>query len=227
MDRTDLRELLYSDLPNEIIQLPSVPTEDSLQYVKNFLSQNLPSSDSKNLTADLKWNFLLKKHSFEKIKTGFKGKKSFLTRKQRKDLNLLKVPREGWDYEQLENLRDMWRSYMRENLDLNRKAPSCTDQEWNAFSVIVAKSELIGAEITVVRSKVPSLLRMRGTIVLETKMTFQIVTAESKLKILIKADSVFEFQLDNIKFTVFGKYLMTKPSERSTKKIRSQMTPDL
>lgn len=71
---------------------------------------------------------------------------------------------------------------MKENLDLVNKAPTCTDPDWLPFSTVIAKSELIGAELTVVSSKVPSLIRIRGTVVLETKMTFQVVTPDSKLK---------------------------------------------
>lgn len=93
---------------------------------------------------------------------------------------------------------------MKRNLNLISRAPNCIDQEWNSFryvynsfnkdngnslydctgfnSVIVAKSEMVGAEIKIVRSKVPSLIGMMGTVVLETKMTFQIISPDSKLK---------------------------------------------
>lgn len=143
--------------------------------------KTLPSTDSKNLTSEMKWNFLLEKHSLIKKKT-LQKKKTFLTRNQRKQLNLLTLPKEGWNYNSLEMLRDMWKSYMRENLDLLSKAPSFTHQDWNSFSNIVAKSELIGSELTVIKSKVPNQVGMTGTVILETKMTFQIVTQQSKLK---------------------------------------------
>lgn len=48
--------------------------------------------------------------------------------------------------------------------------------------MIVAKSEMVGAELKVIKSKVPSLVGMQGTVVLETKMTFQIVTPQNQLK---------------------------------------------
>lgn len=129
----------------------------------------------------MKWNFLLDKHSLNKKKKAQK-RKTFLTRNQRKDLNLLSLPKESWNYNSLETLRAMWKDYMRQNLELISKAPSCTNQDWTSFSNILAKSELIGAELTVVKSKVPNQVGMTGTVVLETKMTFQIVTPESKLK---------------------------------------------
>ncbi|KAJ8973009.1 hypothetical protein NQ317_004607, partial [Molorchus minor] len=125
-----------------------------------------------------------------------------------------------------QTLREMWKEYMRQNLGLAR-APSCLDQDWTSFSAIAAKSELVGAEIKVVKSKVPNQIGMSGTVVLETKMTFQIVTPQSKLKILVKDSSVFEFCLDDMRFTVYGKHIATRPSERSTKKIKTLMIPDL
>ncbi|KAJ8946136.1 hypothetical protein NQ314_008958 [Rhamnusium bicolor] len=155
-----------------------------------------------------------------------KRRKLFLSRKQRLELNLLKLPTDGWNYSSLEPLRTMWIDYMRQNLNIN-KVPKCTDQDWSAFSTIVSKAELVGAEMTVVKSKVPNQIGMKGTVVLETKMTFQIVTSQSKLKTVIKETSVFQFQLDNMKFTVYGKHIATRPSERSVKKIKGQMVPDL
>lgn len=167
-----------------------VDAEESKNYIKNFLVKTLPSSDVKNLNTEMKWNFLLDKHSLQKRKMQ-KKKKTFLTRNQRQNLNLLKIPKEGWNYESLQVFRDMWKSYMRENLDLISKAPSVGDQDWSAFSNLVAKSELIGSEITVIKSKIPNQIGITGTVVLETKMTFQIVTPDSKLKGLLMKIALF------------------------------------
>lgn len=71
---------------------------------------------------------------------------------------------------------------MRSNLETVRGAPSCTDVSWSGFSVLLAKSEIIGAEVTVTRSKSPSLVGVCGTVVLETKATLQIVNRKSQLK---------------------------------------------
>ncbi|XP_023019278.1 ribonuclease P/MRP subunit POP4 [Leptinotarsa decemlineata] len=218
-----LKDTLKSVLPEEI--LPCQRREDQLPYIKNALMRTLPATDSKNLKNDLEWKFLLDRHSFQKKKQ-LKKKKSFLTRKQRSELNLLKLPKDGWSYVSLQPIRDMWKDYMRQNLSLF-KVPQCIDQEWSTFSSVLAKSELVGAELTVIKSKIPSQVGMSGTVILETKMTFQIVVNDSKLKTLVKDNSVFEFHLDNIKFTIYGKHITTRPSERSVKKIRGQMVPEL
>ncbi|KAG5897844.1 hypothetical protein JTB14_011842 [Gonioctena quinquepunctata] len=224
MDSTsELKNTLKRALPEEI--LPNPTPVDYLSYIKNALIRTLPTTDSRNLKSDLEWTFWLDRHSFQKKKP-LKRKKSFLTRKQRSELNLLSLPKRGWNYSSLQAVRDMWKDYMRQNLSLT-KAPTCTDQDWSAFSAVLAKSELVGAELKVVQSKVPSQVGLRGTIVLETKMTFQIVAQDSKLKTIVKDSAVFEFFVDNMKFTIYGKHIMTRPSERSVKKIRGQMLPDL
>lgn len=174
---------MNNPLPKEVFpdNTLSQSTEESRNYIKNLLIKSLPSTDSKNLNNDMKWNFLLDKHSLNKKKNTQK-KKTFLTRNQKREFNLLRLPKEGWNYTSLEPLRQMWEEYMRQNLNLIPKAPSHTQQEWAAFSNILAKSELIGAQVTVIKSKVPNQVGMMGIVVLETKMTFQIVTPQSKLK---------------------------------------------
>lgn len=158
--------------------------------------KTLPKTDSTNLSTDMKWNFLLDKHSLSKKKK-IQKKKTFLTRNQKRELNLLTLPKDGWSYNSLETLRQMWKDYMRQNLDFIEKAPTFSQQDWNSFSNIVAKSELIGAELTVIKSKVPNQVGMTGTVVLETKMTFQIVTPQSKLK----GNSIMQFSSCNISTT--------------------------
>lgn len=172
---------MQEPLPKEIIPGKQLSEIDSKIFIRDFLIKTLPKTDSTNLNTEMKWNFLLDKHSFRKKKKVQK-RKTFLTRNQRRELNLLSLPKEGWNYSSLEALRIMWKDYMKQNLDLLSKAPSYTNQDWTSFSNILAKSELIGAELTVIKSKVPNQVGMSGTVVLETKMTFQIVTPESKLK---------------------------------------------
>ncbi|XP_066255833.1 ribonuclease P protein subunit p29 [Euwallacea similis] len=220
------KDQMNAPLPQEILQGNNLTKEEASKHMQTILRQTLPSSDSKNLKADFKWQFFLEQHYVVKLNRR-KQKKTFLTRKQRKKMGLLKLPKENWKYSSLQVVRDMWKEYMRENLELIKQAPTCVDQDWNSFSVIVAKSEMVGADLKVVKSKVPSLIGMHGTVVLETKMSFQIVTPQDKLKTILKETSVFEFLLDNMKFTFLGKHLTTRPSERSVKKIRNLMQPDL
>lgn len=127
----------------------------------------------------LKWQFVLDKHSTDRKKTQNLGKKALrLTRSLRRDLNLLKLPKNGWSYASLNKLRETWKCYMRENLDLLGNI-SALETNWNNFGVALGKCELIGANITVIRAKNTEIVDMCGTVVLETKETFQIVTKKS------------------------------------------------
>lgn len=215
-------------------------------YIEKYIRSAVPEGDLKNLTKDFNYTFVLDRCSQVNTIKRRKVKRKFLTRKERKNLNLLKLPKDGWQYESLLSINEMWKQYLRQNLELPRKIPTIQDPEWLNFTTILAKSELIGAEVTIVRSKVPSQIGMRGILVLETKMTFQLVTPASQLKskysvflnvgrlkgfpnfsAILKETSVFEFCLDDMKFTIFGKHLMTRASERSVKKIKGHMIPDL
>jgi len=220
------KDQINAPLPDNILKGRNIGKDEAIVYVDKLLRQSMPSSDHKQIRGSLNWQFLLDQHSLVK-KSKRKPKKTFLTRKQRKEINLLKLPKENWNYLSLEPVRQLWREYMRENLELINRAPTCREQEWNTFSVIVAKSEMVGAEIKIIKSKVPSLVGISGTVVLETKMTFQIVTPQNKLKTILKDTSVFEFILDKLRFTFLGKHLMTRPTDRSVKKIRNLMQPDL
>lgn len=181
MLNTIILAILNSNLPKQILPGKTFNTDESKSYIKHLLTENLPSSDRKNLASDMKWKFLLDKHCFQKKKI-VKKKKTFLTRNQRIELNLLKLPKCGWNYSSLAGLRGMWKEYMKQNLDLVSKAPEYTNKEWSYFSTVLAKSELIGAELTVIQSKVLNQVGMTGTVVLETKLTFNIITPQSKLK---------------------------------------------
>lgn len=220
------KDAINTPLPPNIIKGQSIPKQVAVRHLEQFLKQTLRGSDQKDIKGSLNWQFLLDQHSLVKTRKR-KPRKTFLTRKQRKDMGLLKLPQDGWNYQSLEPVRLLWKDYMRENLDLIKKAPTCQDQEWNSFSAIVAKSEMVGAELKIIKSKVPSLVGMSGTVVLETKMTFQIVTPRDKLKTILKDTSVFEFQLDKLKFTFLGKHLATRPSDRSVRKLKNLLHPDL
>lgn len=81
---------------------------------------------------------------------------------------------------------------------------------------------------------------------MDTKQTFKVLGEDNKirsiifqiqikqLKIIIlihtaipKNDSVFLIKLYNLEMTVFGKHLNIRPAERSVKKVKNIMDPDL
>lgn len=104
----------------------------------------------------------------------------------RRESNLDKLPKTDWNYNALQEMRNMWHSYMTKCLAslhlASEKVPDVTDNKYAQFHSVLAKSELTGANITVEKSNNPSYVGMEGTIVLETQQTFQIVTPKNQLK---------------------------------------------
>lgn len=174
--------MINKQLPETFGKVPCL--EDAENAVKSMLLEELPRSEQRTVESELKWQFVLDKHSLGSRKYR-PNRRKFLTRRQRFESNLLKLPRDGWNYCKLQGMRDMWRDYMKNCLDLinnQNRVPTCEDNDWQSFSANLAKCELIGAEIVIVRSKNTNLVNMSGTIVLETKETIQIVTPKSQLK---------------------------------------------
>ncbi|KAF5271997.1 hypothetical protein FQR65_LT04978 [Abscondita terminalis] len=204
---------------------------DDKNYILNLLSQKLPRAVAEAELPDaLQWCFPLATRPPKKPPRVPKKKKAFLTRDERKKYDILKLPKSDWNHAELEPMRQLWKEYMRKNLSLYKKTPKTEDPSWNTFNVTLCKSEFVGAELTVVRSKIVNQIGMSGTVVLETKSTFQIVTSNNELKsesVLVKKPSVFSFVLDKMKFTVFGKHIGIRPNERSVKKLKTHFLPDL
>lgn len=152
------------------------------EYVRKVLAVDLPAKERSALRDELIWNFVLEKNAEKKRAKKKPRKNTFLTRKERVTKALLKLPKDGWDYQSLQPIRDMWKQYMRENIDFNPDVPKFTDTEWMNLNVVTGKCEYVGAEVEVIRSRSPCIVGVKGTLVLETKMTFQVVTPASKLK---------------------------------------------
>lgn len=170
---------MYSELPQ--FKSLGANLKKSEKCIEDLLNQDLPKTEKNTVSQELRWNFVLDKHSTSSHRS-VRRKKQFLTRKERIKCNLLQLPKSGWNYASLENMRELWSSYMRRNLDLLQKAPNCYDFAWNSLGTLLAKVELIGVEISVVRSTIPSLIGITGTVILETKSTLQIITPKSQLK---------------------------------------------
>lgn len=161
---------------------PNFKTEVAIKHVKELLDEILPETDKSQIETEENWRFPLEKIKESKKCKPKSTKKKFLTRNEKKKLGLLKLPKDGWDYSKILPMNKMWKQYMHENLELVNRAPDHIEADYNSFCAVLNKSELIGAEISIIRSKIPSYVGVKGIIIFETKFTFQIVTAESKFK---------------------------------------------
>ncbi len=84
----------------------------------------------------------------------------------------------------------------------------------------IIRSELIGTEVKVAKSRHPDYIGMSGKIIDETRNTLTILR-EGKRKIIVKDSSVFHFRFsDGTIVEIDGKLLAGRPEDRLKKHIR-------
>jgi ribonuclease P protein subunit POP4 len=84
----------------------------------------------------------------------------------------------------------------------------------------IIRYEFIGTEASVVRSKHPGYVGIRGKVMDETKNTFTLLH-EGKRKTIIKDNVVFHFKFsDGTVVEIDGKLLVGRPEDRLKKRIR-------
>ncbi|XP_029212427.1 ribonuclease P protein subunit p29-like isoform X2 [Acropora millepora] len=89
------------------------------------------------------------------------------------------------------------------------------------------RADYHGCILTVSRSKCPSYIGTSGILLQETKNAFKIITKQHQLKMIPKANSVFNFELEQFVFTVHGNHFRYRSSERSARKFKPKPTTDL
>jgi ribonuclease P protein subunit POP4 len=84
----------------------------------------------------------------------------------------------------------------------------------------IIRSELIGLNAKVAKSTNPSLARLKGTVLNETRNTV-VLLCHGKEKKIVKDVSVFHFTLqDGTVLEIDGKLLVGRPEDRVKKRIR-------
>ncbi|XP_055374903.1 ribonuclease P protein subunit p29-like [Condylostylus longicornis] len=159
-----------------------------------------------------------------------KKKLTTLTRKEYSKLGLYNIPKNSMKYDEAIPLHELWKGYMIQHLSLNcedTKIPEVYEPAYDNFTKLLMKSDLHGALIKVVKSKCPNFVGHTGIIILETKNVLKIISKDNKIRTLPKAESIFKIMLGNVELTIFGKYLTTRPAEKSVKKIKNNINLDL
>ncbi|KAI5706978.1 hypothetical protein M8J75_013074 [Diaphorina citri] len=103
-------------------------------------------------------------------------------------------------------------------------------EDKDGFNAQLNKTDMNGVLLSIVRAKNPSLVGMKGVVVMDRKCTFTIVTEANSTKIIPKANCVFDIfwiKPDEKKIQLFGKYMCIRPEERATRRVRSIMVPVL
>lgn len=198
------------------------------ESVINFLKNNIPKGDVQNLEAELKKDFTLAKQRSKTAKKKTKGNKTrCLTRAEKKALGFYNIPRNGIKYKDVLPMHQIWSDYMSETLELQNSVPNINSKVWENFTQSVYKADFHGSYLHIVRSKCPSHVSKNGICIMDTRNTFKIVSKDNIVTTIPKRECVFEITVKDVKITLFGKQLCVRPAERSTKKIKNHLHPDL
>lgn len=202
--------------------------KEATKTIINFLKNNIPKGDIPNIEAELKKDFTLAKRRSKTAKRKTKRKKTrCLTRTEKKALSFYDIPRNSVKYEDVLPMHQIWTDYMSETLELHKPIPHINSKGWENFTQTLYKADFHGSYLHIVRSKCPSYVSKRGICIMDTRNTFKIVSKDNIVTTVPKRECVFEMTVKNVKITLFGKQLCVRPAERSTKKIKSHLHPDL
>ncbi|XP_032527761.2 ribonuclease P protein subunit p29 [Danaus plexippus] len=208
--------------------MSSPELDEASQSVIDFLNANVRKKDENNITNELKKDFLLaKKKSKEKKRKPNKKKSRILGRRERKKLGFYTIQRNTMKYNEMTPLNKVWCEYMSQLLELDQPVPDYNSKNWEQFSQTLHKADFHGSYIQVVRSKCPSYVGKKGICIMDTRNTFKILSSDNILTTIPKKDSIFEFCVNDIKIMILGKHLCMKPADRSAKRIKSYLEPDL
>ncbi|XP_040565161.1 ribonuclease P protein subunit p29 [Lepeophtheirus salmonis] len=200
------------------------------QELTSFIKEHLPEEEHNEIPQELRKTLTLKAITNPKSKKErlIRNKQGFLNAKERRKLCLFRLlPKKSDDlkYEDFKDLRRLWKSYIRELLDLkNYVHPKETIE--SLLQTKLCRADYHGSNLTVTKSHCKSFVGMKGTILMETRNTLQIITKKNELKVIPKKNTSFSFELDRYVFTLSGTNMCCKPSERAVKKWKNKIPYD-
>ncbi|KAM0206578.1 hypothetical protein ACHAPQ_004291 [Fusarium lateritium] len=165
-----------------------------------------------------------------------KQKPKPLSSRERRNLGLHDIPKDGQRYHIYEPLSQLWLGYARELLgnDIHTGGPSA--------AVKLASAEFHGAPIQVVRSHCPSRVGIQGVVVRDRKFIFEIITKKRGVKIVPKEGTIFRVEIPtngetpkpeqgsgNKTFAceVLGDQMMLRAPDRANKKFKGHFLPNI
>jgi len=119
-------------------------------------------------------------------------------------------------YTEFEPLRQLWREYISELLTIGSNSV-----DFKAAQEVLLKADFHGANIQVAKSMCESLESIEGTVIVESKNMFQIVTKTDKILHIPKKNSVFLIKVLGLQIYIFGDQFRLKPAHRLVKKFKN------
>ncbi|XP_024138513.1 ribonuclease P protein subunit p29 isoform X2 [Oryzias melastigma] len=219
-------KLVQAPIPRGLQKVLGVEPQRSSRaaaFTEAFLASSLQQPDNQDLKNLLTHKAVILGYTRpKKQRTKRSSKKAKgLTAQQKKALKVFQIRPEHQRYQLFLPLHDLWRQYVRDLCGgLRPSCPQFVQQK-------LLKADLHGAIITVVRSKCPSYVGLSGILLQEFKHVFKIITAEDRLKVIPKRNSVFSVEIDGFVSHIFGSRFEQRASERSAKKFKVHGSIDL
>ncbi|XP_058459988.1 ribonuclease P protein subunit p29 isoform X2 [Malaya genurostris] len=104
-----------------------------------------------------------------------------LSRKEIAQMGLYSLPEDTICYKQMVPLNRLWRKYISRYLG-KEKIPDAPDLQYNQMTLDLLKADYHGAKISVIRARNPSLVGIKGIVILDTKGTFKIVSRDDRMR---------------------------------------------
>lgn len=220
---------VYNSIPDSV-KIKKMKKEERKEYIEKYLQRIVPTKWA--VTGELqalkdKYQQLTKvKATWTKIKST-KRRRNVLSCRERKELKLFDLPKDGNKFDDFIPIHRMWQDYMRDIVDFSRlQGGQDTDKNMSENHARLLKADYHGCLITVKKSRNPSLVGQSGIVLMETKNTFKIISKDNKVKCIPKENSIFAFELEGLVFTIYGNNFRVKASERVRKKFKSRDTVD-
>ncbi|KAF3352880.1 hypothetical protein VDGD_10183 [Verticillium dahliae] len=124
----------------------------------------------------------------EEYKARSKKRPAPLSSRQRRALGLHTIPRQGQKYATYVPLHRLWLGYVREVLGGEVYGGPGAAAKLSA-------AEFHGAEIEVVRSNCPSRVGIKGIVLKDARFTFEVLTAQNKVKLVPKEGTMFRVEV--------------------------------
>ena len=224
------RDIFVDSLLTNLLSVEKVREKDSLAEKIKYKKHQLELASKQIKKAEK-----LKRQQESNTRRLFPTKRKLtLSKKLRKSLKICQVDKKQvMKFENYEKINFMWRNYIANCL--LAFMPKGLTEEAEARSQLLSEEDVInclkqidyhGAILAVKRSNCKTLIGLNGIVLQDKKNTFLILNKDNELKIVPKANSLFEFELfDAVKFTLVGSNMLHKPEMRVTKhaKIKSKL----
>lgn len=228
---SDAEKRLYQPLPASVdVKSASAKkltdTNSCKDYVRDLVSGLLPSTNEgqHNFDKKLKNKTLLlttalssaatksKAQERQRMRLGLQQKK--MSAREKKQLQIFRVPRCAISYAAFERLHQLWLKYMEDILgdDCRRGSKGLGEK--------LLKADLHGCQLEVSRSSSPQYVGQCGLVMQETQETFKLVTRENRMIVIPKRGNVFVFQLFGKNITIYGNQFCYRASERVVRKFK-------